>query len=238
MDGPPTPQLLADLLKRVPHVQALRKIGMGTVLSWLAVAAGLVFSALTFQGFRQSAARLRFGALLVIAMYSLQIVLWPFVMGARGATFLLPWTLPWAWAGWRRLRDTRAHLEASVLIAFLIPANLYFSARIAQVSRGGVHSIEPVARWLQENAGDRVLGVDDNLNASLAERPSLRFRAASASAKRCRNSSAAAGWIGFTTGDTFFVLTAHRSAVPVPICRSSSREAHQCLIALGREVPA
>jgi 4-amino-4-deoxy-L-arabinose transferase-like glycosyltransferase len=177
--GRATADLLSDALGRLPHIPAVSRLDLGWLPRVPLVAVGLFGSWIVLRGYRLANMRGREAVILPMAFYMLQIIFWPFVMGSRGAIFLLPIVFSWGWLGWESLRKHRAQTEALVFIALCMIPNLYFSFRASQVPEAGrIESLVPVTQWLRTNADGKSIGVADDVRglelSLLLGRPLLR----------------------------------------------------------------
>lgn len=177
--GSATANLLSDALDRLPYVPAVKQLGLEVLPRVATVVAGLFGSWVAYRGYRLAKSQNRKAVILPMALYMLQIILWPFVMGSRGAIFLLPVVLSWGWLGWRSLRKQRAQAEALVLIVLCMMPNLYFSFRASQVPEAGrTESLIPVTQWLRTNAEGKSISVANDVRglelSLLLGRPLLR----------------------------------------------------------------
>ena len=177
--GRATADLLSDILGRLPYIPAVNQLHLGKLTQVPLLAAGLFGSWVVLRGYRLANLQGRRAVILPMAFYMLQIIFWPFVMGPRGAIFLLPVVFNWGWLGWKSLRKQRAQTEALVLIALCMVPNLYFSFRASQVPEAGrIESLVPVTDWLRTNAAGKSIGVADDVRglelSLLLGRPVLR----------------------------------------------------------------
>lgn len=177
--GRATADLLSDALGRLPYIPAVHRLRLGVLPEVPMVAAGLFGSWMVVRGYRMANLQGRQAVILPMTFYMLQIIFWPFVMGPRGAIFLLPVVFSWGWLGWKSLRKQRAEAEALALIAICMLPNLYFSFRASQVPEPGrIESLIPVTQWLRTNAEGKSISVADDVRglelSLLLGRPVLR----------------------------------------------------------------
>lgn len=177
--GRATADLLSDLLGRLPYIPAVSQLNLGNLTQLPLLAAGLFGSWVVFRGYRLADVQGRQAVILPMGFYMLQIILWPFVMGPRGAIFLLPVVIGWGWLGWQSLRKERARVEALILIVLCMVPNLYFSFRASQVPQAGqIESLVPVTEWLRTNSGGKSISIADDVRglelSLLLGRPVLR----------------------------------------------------------------
>lgn len=159
--------LMSDALERLPQARKLQSYSVGPVIRGIQILAGLGTVALAVRGYLVGRTCGDAGVLTVIGFYLLQLVVWPFSMGARAAIFLLPWVVRWVWRGWTSLGwvSKRPMLRVwvpAILLAGLAASNLLFARLTLGSSMGEeAEEIAAVGQWIRRNVpASEIVGVD------------------------------------------------------------------------------
>lgn len=160
---------LSDAFARSPWIGPIAARGLGTPAHVARSLVALGVTALAVRGFllrRQAGDR---AVATVSAFYILQIVAWPFPMGARGAVFLLPWWIRWAWDGWSSLSAviTRPWLRfglPALALAGVVGSNIVLTRLTLSPSMASdARDLQAAGRWIREQVpASAVVGIAGN----------------------------------------------------------------------------
>lgn len=130
-----------------------------TPFSWLVPAFGLLLLTLCVIGVRARRCAADSWSILALGLYSLQIAVWPFPLGARCAIPLLPWVVVYGWAGIGALRlpdrILRYRLPAVVgVLGAAVLVNLLVASSMARqaMRESSIVEFDEAIRWLAQNS--------------------------------------------------------------------------------------
>lgn len=158
---------LSDAWARFPTLNQLRNLGVSKPALVIQSLGALAVTSLAVVGFRRRPQPGDRAVLTIMAIYILQIVAWPFPMGARGAVFLLPWWMRWTWEGWSSLSAVIARpwlrfgLPALALVGVIGSNILLTRLTLNPAMATDARDLQAAGRWIREQVpASAVVGID------------------------------------------------------------------------------
>jgi hypothetical protein len=134
VSGQPFLDILFPAWLRAPHLQAVRRLGLASPISFAVLATTLGFMACAAVGWWRTRTPFASALALLILLYVAQLIVWPYHLGSRVLFVIMPFMIGWAWHGITNMPQ-RAGVQAwlrrvlACLLGGATALNLHMSAR-------------------------------------------------------------------------------------------------------------
>lgn len=162
---------LSDCVARFSILRQIEAAGLAGPARLSQYLASIAVMALIVRGFLKSSDRGDKAVLVVISLYLLQIVAWPFDMGSRGSIFLMPWWIRWAWKGWTSLQWVARRPWAqtwipALAVVALVSTNLMISRMtFGPAKQEASLQVQRIGGWIRQNVPENdIVGTDGSVS--------------------------------------------------------------------------
>jgi hypothetical protein len=129
---------------------------------WVLPILGLITVFLCLLGIRARRTESDYWSALAFGLYGLQVVIWPFPLGARCAMPLLPWIAVWSWEGFRAVTKSWPSLRfaspmVAALVLALVAANVRVSTSTAKhsLAHSSIRELDETIQWISSHASPK-----------------------------------------------------------------------------------